>query len=564
MGIKHFYYWLKKEFGSHTNTDLRRGQPMPQDVDVFLMDLNGIFHNSAQKIFQYGNHKPEPRLLRPGPKKPNFHRTQKRVFEDVCKEIDAMVKKVGPTSTVVMCIDGPAPLAKQVQQRERRYKSAAESTGECVFDSNAITPGTVFMDQLSRFIDGWLRGKMAHDPEWQKLKVIFSNEKAPGEGEHKCLDYVRKVGNPELRYCIHGMDADLIMLALASGMESFYVIREELYDPRFDFTVVDICQLRRALESEMKWISETRQCSGKSLIEDFILLCFLVGNDFLPHVPSIEIIENGIPLIMEFYQQTARVHGHFIDWDGKRPLLNMSALKSFFGAIGSQEEALFLKKMSHRSTFFPDPLLEECTSVSGATPCFDVTKFRSEYLKEHFAGHRLSEICNAYFEGMQWVLEYYLCGVPNWNWFCPMHHAPTAYHLAQHADGSSSGRSEWERSSPATPLLQLLSVLPPKSAALLPECMRSTLVDETSAFAPYCPLSFNIDLSGKRKEWEGIAMLPYVDYNLARRLYRISARNLSAQEKRRDIRGKSFLYSARSPEDGFGPPMVESTITSDL
>ena len=223
MGIKHFYYWMKKNFGSQTNTDLRRGQPMPQEVDVFLMDLNGIFHNSAQKIFQYGNHKPEPRLLHSAPTKPNFHRTQKKVFDDVCRTIDIMVKKVNPTSTVVMCIDGPAPLSKQVQQRERRYKSAAESTGDCIFDSNAITPGTVFMDQLSRSIDGWLRTKMIQDPVWNRLNVIFSNEKSPGEGEHKCLDYVRKTGKADDRYCIHGMDADLIMLALASGRETFYV-----------------------------------------------------------------------------------------------------------------------------------------------------------------------------------------------------------------------------------------------------------------------------------------------------------------------------------------------------
>lgn len=535
---------------------------MPQEVDVFLMDLNGIFHNSAQKIFQYGNYKPEPRLLPSSSKKPSFHRIQKKVFEDVCMTIDAMVKKVNPTETVVMCIDGPAPLSKQVQQRERRYKSAAESTGECIFDSNSITPGTIFMDQLSRSIDSWLRNKMIQDPVWSRLKVIFSNEKSPGEGEHKCLDYVRKSGTPESRYCIHGMDADLIMLALASGKDAFYVIREELYDPRFEFTVVDIYQLRKALECEMRWKSEKKECSDKALIEDFILLCFLVGNDFLPHIPSIEIIENGIPLIMEFYQRTAEVHGHFVDWSGDRPLLNMPAVKSFFEAIASQEEKLFLNKLQHRSSFFPDPLLDECSAMYGSKMTFDIDKFRTEYLREHFAGHRLSDVCNSYFEGMQWVLEYYLRGVPNWDWFCPMHHAPTAYHLSKQADVYTP--VPWQKSSPSTPLLQLLSVLPPKSAKLLPECMRGILVEETSSFAQYCPQVFDIDLSGKRREWEGIAMLPYVDYNLARKLHRLSSRNFTQQDRKRDIRGKSFEYKAIFPRNGEGVARVESNVTSDL
>ena len=134
--------------------------------------------------------------------------------------------------------------------------------------------------------------------------------------------------------------------------------------------------------------------------------------------------------------------------------------------------------------------------------------------------------------------------------------------LAQQADGYSL--TPWDKSSPSTPLLQLLSVLPPKSAKLLPESMREILLEETSAFAPYCPQVFDIDLSGKRKEWEGIAMLPYVDYGLARKLHRLSSRNFSAQDKRRDIRGKSFQYSVTFPENGEGIPRVDSRITNDL
>ena len=61
-----------------------------------------------------------------------------------------------------------------------------------------------------------------------------------------------------------------------------------MYDKRFDFSIIDICRLRKALEGEMHWETSEKRCNNKSLIEDFILLCFLVGNDFLPHIPSIE------------------------------------------------------------------------------------------------------------------------------------------------------------------------------------------------------------------------------------------------------------------------------------
>ena len=47
------------------------------------------------------------------------------------------------------------------------------------------------------------------------LQANFSNEKVPGEGEHKIIDYIRK-NNPYDSYCIYGADADLFMLSLSS------------------------------------------------------------------------------------------------------------------------------------------------------------------------------------------------------------------------------------------------------------------------------------------------------------------------------------------------------------
>ena len=31
--------------------------------DVLCIDLNGLFHNSTQKIYEYGSHKPSRRLM---------------------------------------------------------------------------------------------------------------------------------------------------------------------------------------------------------------------------------------------------------------------------------------------------------------------------------------------------------------------------------------------------------------------------------------------------------------------------------------------------------------------
>ena len=62
---------------------------------------------------------------------------------------------------------------------------------------------------------------MNNDPFYQRLIIIFSDANIAGEGEHKIMNFIRyqraqKGYNPNLRHCLYGMDADLIMLALVS------------------------------------------------------------------------------------------------------------------------------------------------------------------------------------------------------------------------------------------------------------------------------------------------------------------------------------------------------------
>ena len=173
------------------------------------------------------------------------------------------------------------------------------------------------MFRLSKALKRYILERLNEDPVWKGLSIVFSDAFVPGEGEHKILDFIRSQRsfpnfNPNTSHCIYGADADLIMLGLSTHEPHFYILREAVQTTRpqgpmssesgaghtqdktqlakaVEFQFVKIAVLREYLLLEFKDMKDTLPFpfDFERLVDDWVFLCFFVGNDFLPHLPSL-------------------------------------------------------------------------------------------------------------------------------------------------------------------------------------------------------------------------------------------------------------------------------------
>jgi 5'-3' exonuclease len=532
MGVFHFYSWFRKQYSKDIYRVNKSICENNHSIDNLLIDMNGLFHTSTQKIYKYGLYKqPQNIIIR------ETKRTQLNVFSDICDTIENILITVNPNKRLILCVDGQAPLSKMYQQRKRRYKNAKDRTeDDKSFDNNNLTPGTQFMDYLSKYLDWFIKSRISTNPLWQNLEIIYSPSSVPGEGEYKLLSYIRKYGRNNESYVIHGLDADLIMLSLLTHFPKFYILRDDTYDRNNNFLLIDIGSVRTKLIDDMKWDNtEEHKFIPEWVINDFVFLCFMVGNDFLPNIPSLEIIEGGIEVILQVYNSVAKVHGHITRNTKGNIIICKTSLLKFFEIIAESEKELLQQKIKHKHSYFPDELLDSCSKYNGE---IDIDKYRDMYNSKHFEEEEnLEKICHNYLVGMQWIITYYTKQVPSWRWFYPYHYAPFASTMIKYINTYQNPR--YHRGIPLTPFQQLLTVLPTKSSSLLPKPLDDILEKKLIKF---CPEDVIIDLSGKRQEYMGIILLPNIDVNTVIKLYNENIDKVDKKDIRRDSFGKSMIY----------------------
>ncbi|KAK3377759.1 XRN 5'-3' exonuclease N-terminus-domain-containing protein [Podospora didyma] len=353
MGVPKFFRWLSERYPAISQLIADNRIP---EFDCLYLDMNGIIHNCT--------HKDSDDV--------HFRMTEEEMFIAIFNYIEHLFGKIKPKKLFFMAIDGVAPRAKMNQQRARRFRTALDAERardkalkegkelpkEEPFDSNCITPGTEFMAKLSLQLKYFINKKISEDREWQGPEIVLSGHEVPGEGEHKIMEYIRNARaqpdyNPNVRHCLYGLDADLIMLGLLSHDPHFCLLREEVTFGRQNkqkskelehqnFYLMHLCIVREYLELEFQDLKKPGIMSFpfnmEKVIDDFILMAFFVGNDFLPNLPRLHINEGALATMFRIYKQVLPRCDGYINEGGK---VNLPRLGLLLDEIGKEEYRFF-------------------------------------------------------------------------------------------------------------------------------------------------------------------------------------------------------------------------------
>lgn len=396
-----------------------------------FFDYNSLIHPCAQQLLSANHDKYKSSI--------NTDRIEEDIIEN-CINYTQLIIDIINVKSVYIVIDGVAPRSKICQQRERRYKShffkELEEGKSSLWDSNKITPGTLFMSKLTLALNKWIILQQK-----KQINIHISDSNEPGEGEHKMM---RMIDDLPEKVLIYGLDADLIMLSmLHKHSDNIVLIRDNSFQSQTQSNnAIDYLNIKNLKHLILSDISDKLKVENinvnvtqvkAGLIQDYILLCFFLGNDFLEHLHPLYIKDHGIDIILKAYIKASSNHKNCflvndliqdpLKW---RESINLYFLKDIFYQLKNYED-YYIKQGKLRRTRIDMKIIEEINMkpVENSKLYFytDVGKvmqgnFRDAYHSFYGMNNdNIENICLNYIQGLYWVLGYYNSHIhQNWSW----------------------------------------------------------------------------------------------------------------------------------------------------
>ena len=374
--------------------------------------------------------------------------------------------------------------------------------------------------------------------------LIVSSSDEVSEGEHKIFEYMR---NNKENVCndvhlIYGLDSDLIMLSInhLPICSNIYLFREtpefiksidNSLEPNANY-IMDIPRLSNMIILDMNNDVQVNVFNGNTdittekpinRIYDYILLCFFLGNDFLPHFPAINIRTGGIDKMLNAYKATiggtkeVLTDGNKIYWKNVRKLVTFLAEKE---EKYIQDEVKL--RARRENTYYPDDNPDQMYRKFEAIPIterelekyIEPTKnyWQVRYYRSLFCidanEDKKKEISINFLEGLEWTMKYYTTGCPDWRWRYKFKYPPLLSHLLPYIPEFDTVFIPDKPANPVSQLVQLSYVLPQEHLHLLPKPLYKKLILD---YRHWYGVDFDFVWSFCKYFWEAHVLLPEID-----------------------------------------------------
>lgn len=433
MGIPRFGLFIKRNYPQVSKNYISENK-----IDVLALDFNAMIYPCVHKILS--EHK---------------ENIEELIIREVIEDTEFLINHFKPKE-VLLAIDGTCPMGKMVQQRYRRYMSILNKDKNSLFDTNCISPGTLFMKKLNNQLKNYFQSR----PE-----VKISDSEQESEGEHKLIRILSTYKDKNI--IINGLDGDLIILTLKLAQKNKVFIRRQ-QDSNVNY-------IYGHLLSDL--------LTRVAPLEDLILIFSLLGNDFVPEIKAVN--DNAsmkCDKIIEAYKNYKQKRfGNLINSNSS---INLNNLKKFFEFLA--------------------PLEKET---------FNESKMNSYYY--YYQIYDKQKLVEEYFKTLTWIMYYYLDSrtCPSWSYVYPYKISPFIKDILRYSsllDYPWLYKDFWYKDQPFKPEHQLLLILPYQSLDLIPNNYLTVLAK--TVFKEFYPVSFQLDLMEAGKPpWMQKIFLPEFD-----------------------------------------------------
>lgn len=504
MGIPYYFYTLTKSYDDIISSKLS------QVVDVYFLDFNGVIHPICHHLIDTNGVTED---------------FEKVLIEKLYTKVEEDIKVMHPKK-VYICVDGLVPVAKMIQQRKRRYLTAYKNKIDNVnvlWDTNAITPGTSFMNKLNIYFKKQIRYNST------LADIFYSGSDEFGEGEHKIFKLLQGV-KQESVVVINGMDADLIILALMSKKNNIYLLREGR--PNEDCIYLCIDNLRKAIINELKikWVLFD-DVNEYDIIESYCVMCSLLGNDFIPHLLTFNLKTNGVlDKLSRFTGLAYKTCGLLVH----NSTINHLALADILQNIAKTEDTDIHteteKYIKNRVFTTHESLNSDYYAIKHKQPVAEaiysnISKWRQIYYRELFYTNIqidtsvVHQACQQYIKGIYWTYAYYKKKDVDLEWYYPYTYPPSIRDIANYAIANVEPDITNKNQLPLNVNIQTLIVLPIESKVLLDKKHQEFMINPENDLMHLYPKKYIIHTFLKTHLWECSPELPVINIKYVKQIY---------------------------------------------